>query len=200
LRRPLPTVAHLVPWLDLAATTLFALEGADLAAVAGYDIFGVLVVAVASALGGGTIRDLLIGDVPPASIRNQRYLWAAIIGGAAAFAFHTWVHDIPSWLLTRALPAPAKALERKLVGVMCVLIGTLTAVGGGIIRDLLLSRSPVVLRLDIYATAAIVGATVMVLGTKRGVATNRMMVVGAVVCFALRVVAAWRNWSLPTLT
>jgi uncharacterized membrane protein YeiH len=98
-----------------------------------------------------------------------------------------------------AVTGAAKAIERDLAAVMCVLIGTLTAVGGGIVRDILIDRTPVVLYSDLYATAAMLGALVVVVGHRRGVPLSRMMIVGAAACFVLRVVAAWQDWDLPTV-
>ncbi len=80
---------------------------------------------------------------------------------------------------------------------MAILMGTLTGVGGGTLRDVLLARVPAILRVDVYAVAALAGAAVMVIGAKRGVSRPVMMTAGASVCFLLRIAAASQNWNLP---
>jgi len=200
-------LAAVLVGVDAAAVLLFAVEGGALAAEARLDLLGVLVVAVATALGGGTIRDLLLGEAPPDSVRDPRYALIALVGGAATFVFYRYVREIPDPVLITldagglalfAVSGAAKALEFRLAAVMCVAMGGITAVGGGVIRDLLLTRVPVILRLDVYATAALVGAAVMVVGVRRGAPRNLMMLIGGVVCFGLRLLGAWRHWNLPT--
>jgi uncharacterized membrane protein YeiH len=200
-------LAVVLAGVDAAAVLLFAVEGGALAAAAHLDLLGVLVVAVATALGGGVIRDLLLGDAPPAAVRDARFAVIAIVGGVAVFLFYRYVREIPDPVLITldagglalfAVSGTAKALEFRLGGLMCVFMGGVTAVGGGVIRDLLLTRVPVILRLDVYATAALVGAAVMVIGVRRGAPRNVMMIAGAVVCFGLRLLGAWRHWNLPT--
>ena len=78
-------------------------------------------------------------------------------------------------------------------------MGTLTAVGGGALRDVLLSRIPAVLRVDVYAVAALLGATIVVIGVRRGLPKTLVMLVGGTACFALRVLAAWQQWQLPKI-
>ena len=193
--------------VDAAAVLLFAVEGGALAAEARLDLLGVLVVAVATALAGGTIRDLLLGDVPPLSVRDPRFVIIALVGGGATFVLYRYIREIPDPVLITldaaglslfAVSGAAKALDFRLAGIMCVFMGGLTAVGGGVVRDLLLTRVPVILRLDVYATAALVGAAIMVVGIRRGAPRNVMMAVGAAACFALRLLGAWRHWNLPT--
>ena len=153
-------LAAVLVGVDAAAVLLFAIEGGALAAAARLDLLGVLVVAVATALGGGTIRDLLLGDSPPDSVRDPRFALVALAGGAATFVFYRYVREIPDPVLITldagglalfAVSGAAKALEHRLAAVMCVAMGGITAVGGGVIRDLLLTRVPIILRLDVYA-------------------------------------------------
>ena len=192
--------------VDLAATAVFALEGALAGIVAGLDVFGVLVIGVVTATAGGVIRDVLIGDVPPASVRHGRYLAAALLAGGVAIGFQQLVTHIPSWLLTGldaaglalfAVAGTAKALDYGLSAGMAAIMGAVTGVGGGTVRDLLLNEIPAILRNDIYAVAALAGAVVMVLVMRVGAARWIAMTAGAVVAFALRVVAAAGDWNLP---
>jgi uncharacterized membrane protein YeiH len=194
--------------LDVAAVFVFAVEGAAVAAAAGFDVFGVLVTAVVSALTGGTIRDVLIGDLPPVSIRAVRYLVVTLIAGGATFLFDAHIRSVPSGVLTTldaaglglfAVSGAAKALDFDIAPIMAVAMGTLTAVGGGVARDLLLNRVPLILRSDVYAVCAVLGAGVFVIGERRGVRRIVMMILGGAACFALRVVAAHYHWGLPAV-
>ena len=192
---------------DLAATALFAFEGAVIASGARLDLFGVLVVACVSALGGGTARDLLIGDVPTASVRDVRYVVVSTIGGLLAFgAYRAVVHN--EWELLVVLDAAGlalfavvgamKAFDRHLPVLSAALVGTVTAVGGRMMRDLLIDRVPVVLRDDVYATAALAGSLIVAVGLSRGHDRTRVAIAGGLACFILRILAHHFGWNLPT--
>ncbi|MEZ5239799.1 MAG: TRIC cation channel family protein [Microthrixaceae bacterium] len=140
---------------DLAATALFALEGAAVGVAAELDLFGVLVVACVSALGGGTLRDLLIGAVPTASVRDVRYVVVSVLGGAVTFLFFSSGLDAASEVLVLldsaglalfAVVGATKAHDFGLPALSAALVGTVTAVGGGAMRDVLVDRVPLVLR------------------------------------------------------
>jgi len=178
-----------------------------MAAIAGgLDIFGVMVLSFATALAGGSIRDLLIGAAPPASIRNWRY--AAVAFGAATLVFltHPRVVKIPVMLILAldaaglslfAVAGTQKALEYQIQPFIAILMGTITGVGGGTVRDILLAQVPVVLRADVCATAALTGAAVMVAARKLKASPTLAAVLGGAVCFVLRMLAVWRHWNLP---
>jgi len=193
---------------DLAGTFVFAVEGALAGIRAELDVFGLLVVSFATALGGGVIRDLMIGAVPPNSIRDWRYATTAFAGGAAVFCFYPSIRQIPSGLMLTldaaglalfAVAGAAKALDYKIDPLLAVLMGTLTGVGGGTIRDILLTQVPGVLRTDIYAVAALTGACVMVIGIKAKFSRRAAMIAGGICCFTLRMVAVSYHWNLPRL-
>ncbi len=199
--------SRVVTWLDLAATALFAFEGAALAIGAELDLFGVLVIACVASLGGGVLRDLLIGDVPPAALRDPRYLCVApiaglgafLLGGATSVEGSTALVTIDAaGLALFALTGTAKALDRRLMPLACVAMGTITAVGGGMMRDLLLTMVPSVLTADVYATAALLGSAVMVLGWRTELDRRWVYAGGAAVTFGLRMLAYGFGWNLPT--
>ena len=201
-------VDRLVLGADLGATALFAVEGAIASIDVRLDLFGVLVVAFATALGGGIIRDVVIGSGPPVSLRFSRYPLVAFAGGALVFLLATPLRGIPEWLLVTldagglslfAVSGARRALDFELNAVSATLLGVLTGVGGGILQALLLNRVPSVLSENIYASAALFGAGVMVIGVRRGGAPGRMMLIGAVLCFALRMISFWQGWNLPTI-
>ena len=206
---PLPAGARpdrLVVGFDLAATFVFALEGASSGVVARLDLLGVFALGFVTAVGGGIIRDLIIGDVPPAAFRDQRYIFTALIGAAIGFVVFEPVAEVPSGILIAldaaglslfAVSGASKSLELGANPVRAVILGAVTGTGGGVLRDVLLNRVPAVLRIDIYASAALLGAAVMTVGVRRGQPRAWMMVIGGGVCFGLRAVAAWQHWGLP---
>ena len=198
--------SKLLLWADLAGTFLFAVQGALIAVPANLDLLGVMVLAFSTALVGGIIRDVLIGAVPPASLRDWRYATAAFTGGVIVFFLHPYVRSIPAPVIMTldavalslfAVAGTEKALLYKMHPFIAVLLGAVTAVGGGTVRDVLLAQIPNVLRSDIYATAALAGATVMVAATKLRVPPALAAVSGGLVCFLLRVISVWQHWNLP---
>ncbi|HXN73850.1 MAG TPA: trimeric intracellular cation channel family protein [Candidatus Acidoferrales bacterium] len=192
--------------VDLAGTFLFAVEGALIAVPANLDLLGVMVLAFTTALVGGIIRDVLIGASPPASLRDWRYASTAFAGGAIVFFLHPYVRAIPGAVILTldaaalalfAVAGTEKALLYKMHPFIAVLLGAVTAVGGGTVRDVLLAQIPNVLRSDIYATAALAGALVMVVATRLKVRPAFAAISGGLVCFLLRLVSVWQHWSLP---
>ncbi len=187
--------------VDLAGTLFFGIEGAMAAIGGNLDLLGLLVLAAATAFGGGIIRDLLIGDIPPASLQDWRYVAVAVAGGASAFFLHRAVEGIPAWLLTSvdaaglslfAVAGTEKALQFKMHPFVAVLMGMITGVGGGVVRDVLLAQVPKVLRADVYATAALAGAVIMILARKVRISPTWAAVLGGVVCFLLRMISVWQ--------
>ncbi|MBZ5569870.1 MAG: trimeric intracellular cation channel family protein [Acidobacteriia bacterium] len=198
--------AHLLLAIDLIGTALFAAEGASAASQAHLDLFGVLVLSFAMALGGGIIRDLLIGDVPPSAIRDWRYAATALTAGAFLFLLHTTTAAMNFWLLATldaaglaffAVAGAAKALDFGLHPLPAIIMGGITGVGGGTIRDIFLAQIPVVLRSEIYATAALLGAAVTILLLKAKLPPAMASTLGIVACFAVRMLAVYHHWNLP---
>jgi uncharacterized membrane protein YeiH len=192
--------------VDLAGALVFAVEGALAGIGAELDLLGLMVVAFATALGGGMIRDLLIGAVPPNSVRDWRYPATAFAGAGAVFFFYQFFQRVPAELMITldaaglalcAVAGAGKAIEFGINPLLAVLMGGVTGVGGGTIRDVLLTRVPGVLRTDIYAAAALAGAAVVVIGLKTRLPRGLVMTLGAAACFVLRLVAVARHWNLP---
>jgi uncharacterized membrane protein YeiH len=191
---------------DLAGTFLFAVEGALEGVHAGLDLLGVLVISFASALGGGMIRDLLIGATPPNAIRDWHYPTLAFAAGGLTFAFHQAVAAIPGPLLIVldaaglslfAVAGVEKALLYGINPFVATLMGTITAVGGGVLRDILLTRLPAVLHVDIYATAAWLGAVIVVGARRLGCSPGTAALAGGLACFVVRLLAVRQHWALP---
>lgn len=190
---------------DLIGTFVFALSGATAATRRRLDLFGVLVLSFAAANSGGIARDLLIGAVPPAAIRDWRYLAASVCAGLITFRWAPLIERLQNpvrmfdaaGLALFAVAGAQKALAFGLNPVMAALLGMLTGIGGGIVRDLLLAHVPMVLRADLYAVAALAGAAVVVIGAALGLPSAAAMIAGAVICFGLRMLAVRRGWHLP---
>jgi uncharacterized membrane protein YeiH len=191
---------------DMAGTLLFAIEGASAAIRGNLDVLGLMVLAFAVALGGGIIRDLLIGAVPPASLRDWRYAVLAFLGAAITFVLHRTIEGIPPSVLMvldaagLSLFAMAGARKAQLYGIhpfIAVLLGAITGVGGGVIRDVFLGQIPNVLRADVYATAALAGSACMIAAGKLRLPVILSAVIGGTVCFLLRVISVWQHWNLP---
>ena len=172
------------------------------------DLLGVLVVAFVAALGGGMIRDVLIGAAPPAAFGDWRYPLAVLAGVAwALLSGHVRRGGSGTVLLTLDAAGLAlctvagtdKALAFGLQAYAAILLGMVTATGGGLIRDLLLTHVPSILRVDFYATAALAGAAVLVLCRKAHLPVPVASILGGVCCFLLRMLGASLHWHLPVL-
>jgi uncharacterized membrane protein YeiH len=191
---------------DMAGTLLFGIEGAEAAITGNLDLLGLMVLAFSTALAGGIFRDLVIGAVPPSSLRDWRYSAMAFTGAAIVFFLYRFVEGIPgsvillldaAGLALFAVAGTEKALLYEIHPFIAILLGTITAVGGGTVRDILLARVPNVLRSDIYATAAMAGAAVMIACRKLKMSYTWAAVLGGTFCFVLRMVSVWRHWNLP---
>jgi uncharacterized membrane protein YeiH len=191
--------------LDLAGTFVFALSGAMAGVRSKLDLFGVLVLSFVAANTGGITRDILIGAVPPGAINDWHYLAVSLAAGIITFFFPSaltrrWnpvlVFDAAGLALF-AVSGAHKALTYGLNPVMAMLLGMLTGIGGGMARDLLLTEVPIVLRADLYAVAALVGASIVVIANLLELPTGAAALVGAACCFGLRVLAMKHGWQLP---
>ena len=195
--------------VDLLATLLVALEGGAAAVNGHLDLLGILVLAFVSALGGGIVRDLLLGALPPNALRDWRYGTVALSGGALimlGFRLLTRVPEMPLTMMDAAglglfaVAGADKAMEFRVPPLAAVLLGGITGCGGGVIRDLLLGRVPRILNADVYATAALFGALLTVLLLRAKVNRGWAMALGAAACFGLRMAAVVKHWSLPHLS
>src|SRR4051794_16893855 len=190
---------------DLGGTFVFALSGATAAVKHRLDLFGVLVLSFAAGNSGGIARDLMIGAVPPAAIRDWRYIAVSILAGLITFYWYRIINWLSSPVLVFdaaglalfAVSGASKALAFHAGPVAAMLLGMLTGIGGGIARDVLVSEIPTVLRTELYAVAALVGAAVVVIGNMLHLPSSGAAIAGAVLCFGLRFMAMRRGWQLP---
>jgi uncharacterized membrane protein YeiH len=191
--------------LDLAGTFVFALSGAVAGVERRLDLFGVLVLSFVAGNFGGITRDLVIGAVPPAAIGDWRYLAVSLLAGAVTFYRFPGVDRLRGSVLVFdgaglalfAVAGTQKALAFDLDPVMAALLGMLTGIGGGMVRDVLLAEVPTVLRADLYAVTALAGAAVVVTGSLLHLPSAAATIVGAALCFGLRLTAIRRGWHLP---
>jgi uncharacterized membrane protein YeiH len=186
--------------LDLAGTFAFALNGALTAVrTAHLDIVGVITLGMITAVGGGIIRDVLLGALPPATFVDWRYLAVAATGGLIAFLFSRWLTQVrnpidvldAAGLSLFAVTGAGKALELGVGPAQAIILGAVTGVGGGTLRDVLIRQVPSVLSSGLYAIPALVGAALFVVADRVGVQDVLGIPVAlgaAVVCFLIRMV------------
>ncbi|ODS57854.1 MAG: hypothetical protein ABS36_04955 [Acidobacteria bacterium SCN 69-37] len=191
--------------LDLAGTAVFAISGAAAGVKHRLDVFGVCVLAFVAGNAGGMLRDVLIGAVPPAALTEWRYVAVALLAAVVTFFWHPRLERLRTPILLFdaaglalfAVSGTQKALAFGLNPFIAALLGMLTGIGGGMLRDVLVREIPTVLREDLYAIAALLGAAVVVGGYMMQFSPAATTAAGAVLCFAIRLVAIRRGWSLP---
>jgi uncharacterized membrane protein YeiH len=190
--------------LNLAGTFVFGLSGGLAAVRARLDLFGVVVLAIAVGLAGGITRDLLIG-VPPATFRDWRYLAVAAGAGLVTFAASASVGRFErsivvfdaSGLSLFCVTGAATALQHRLGPAEAIILGAVTGIGGGMLRDILLRQVPVVLREGLYAVPALCGAAVVVGASKAGTHGIAFPIVGAAACFSIRLIGVRWGVNVP---
>jgi uncharacterized membrane protein YeiH len=197
---------HLLFVADIAGTFVFAVEGAMAAVNGNLDLIGIMTLAFCTALGGGIVRDVLLGALPPASLKDWRYPAIVLTTAVLVFFLHRSVKTIPvpaiqildaAGLAIFAIAGTQKAMLYKMNPLVAVLLGTITGVGGGTIRDVLLNVVPNVLRFEIYASAALLGSACMIAAKKMRVPAGWSATLGAFLCFCLRAISLWKHWNLP---
>lgn len=201
------TTSALLLVLDLAGTLVFALNGA-LTAIRSVrvDIVGVVTLGMITAMGGGIVRDVLIDRLPPATFSDWRYLVVAGAGALVAFALGRRLDRIALsinvfdalGLSLFAVTGATKALETGLGPVQAVILGAITAVGGGTLRDVLIGQVPSVLRSGLYAIPALVGAAITVVAVRLGVDGLVAALVAALACFTIRMLGLRFGIDAPT--
>ncbi|GAA0456657.1 membrane protein [Paractinoplanes deccanensis] len=190
---------------DLVGVAVFAASGASAGVLKRLDLFGVAFVGFLAALGGGIVRDLVIGAVPPLAFADWRYAVTAVAASLGVFWFHPQLSRLrrPVLVLDAAglglftVTGTLKALDAGVPAVGSCLIGMLTAIGGGLARDLLTGEIPVVLRREIYAVVALAGAIIVTILRGLGHASFWWLAAAALFITGVRLVALYRRWSAP---
>lgn len=202
--------ASLLLILDLTGTFAFALNGALVAIrLASVDIIGVLTLGMVTAVGGGILRDLMIGNTPPATFSDWRYLAAAALASLIAFVLGSRLDRLAmpitvldaAGLSLFAVTGALKAMEFGLGPAQAIILGAVTAVGGGTVRDMMLRQVPTVLRQELYAIPALLAAAVVVLVPNSGwgslASVSVVPVAAAIGCFAVRMVSVMLDLHAP---
>jgi uncharacterized membrane protein YeiH len=199
-----PVVSPLL--LDLVGVFAFALSGGLVAVRKRLDLFGVLVLAGATGLGGGVLRDLLIGLIPPIGISDWRLVATALAAGLVTFVYHPGVERLGR--LVKVLDAVGLALfavggallalaRPGIPPLAAIIVGTLTAVGGGALRDVLVGQVPEVLRRELYALPALLGSTIVVVAYELNLISPFVVWAAAALVFGIRMVAVVLHLNAP---
>jgi uncharacterized membrane protein YeiH len=191
--------------LDLVGVAVFAVSGVLAAGRTGLDLFGVIVIAALTAIGGGTLRDLLLNRHPIFWITDTKYLTVIVASALFTVCYvQVWPPPRDALLVADALGLALFAMSGAQVAeaaqrppIIVVLMGTMTGVAGGVLRDMITAQIPLILRRDIYATAAIVGVALYLLLQARGLQRSWAFGAGMVVVVALRLLAILRGLQLP---
>jgi uncharacterized membrane protein YeiH len=200
-----PTVSTWLIIGDLTGIFVFALSGALLAIRRDLDLVGVLFLAVVTGLGGGMVRDVLIGAVPPATLTDWRYLLVPLAAGLVTVRFHFLIARLERSIAVLdalglglfCVTGTSKALIYGVGPIPAALLGMVTGIGGGVLRDLLAGRPPLVLRQEVYALPALAGSAVVAIGSYAGGSSWAVAVSGAVVCIGFRLLAIRFRWQMP---
>src|SRR6476620_4273850 len=204
--KPRMSAGSLLLVLDFLGVFAFALNGALTAiGTARLDIVGVITLAMITALGGGIVRDILLGVTPPLTFRDWRYLVVATVGGLLAFAFGRQLLKVvplitvldAAGLSLFAVTGAATAVGLGLGPVQAVILGVITGVGGGTIRDMMLAQIPSVLRSGLYAIPALLAATITVAAIGLDIYGIPTALLAAGSCFGVRMLAVHYNWHAP---
>ena len=198
-------VSEFLRVLDLIGTFVFALSGAVSGVKHRIDLFGVLVLSFVAATAGGIVRDVLIGAIPPAAIQDWRYITLSLVSGFVTFYWSSLIVKMKSpvqifdalGLGLFAISGAGKAIAFHLGPGAAILMGVLTAIGGGMVRDVLVAEVPVVFTAELYAVAALAGASVVVVGNSIFPSSVPMAAIGGTTCVVLRLMAIRNRWKLP---
>jgi uncharacterized membrane protein YeiH len=191
--------------LNLMGTFAFGLSGGILAVRKQMDLFGVLVLSVATGLGGGILRDIVLGHIPPATLSDWRYLAAAGLAGLLVFVWYDRVVHHGRFITAFdavglsifTVTGTTIALSAGLSPAPAVLLGMLTGVGGGVLRDVLAAEVPLIFRSEIYAVASMLGAIIIIVASQTGLSGIVPEAIAALATFTLRMVSVRREWRIP---
>lgn len=199
--------ANLEQALNLIGAFVFAISGALLAVRKNYDVVGMAVLAEITAIGGGVLRDLILGAVPPAAFTDPIFLLAPLVATALTFFAHARMNRIQAAVLVFdgaglglfCVAGTAKALAYGMGPVAAIALGALTGVGGGIMRDVHANEQPAVLRSDseLYAIPAVLGAAIVVVAQSLHLYGSLVAGLAALFVFLLRIVALRYSWRAP---
>ena len=193
--------------IDILGTTAFAISGALVAMSKKMDLFGILIIGFVTAIGGGTLRDLLIGDTPVNWMRDITFTYVIIASAVFAMVFKNKINYLRTSLFLfdtigialYTLIGIEKGINANLHPVICVALGTITASFGGVIRDVLCNEIPVIFRKEIYATACVLGGITYFLISEFPIKNDFVFLIAGVVVIVIRLLAVKFKIALPTI-
>jgi len=194
-----------IPPIEIAGTFAFAVSGAFAGMRKELDPFGVLIMAFVPAIGGGTLRDILINDLPITWLRNSMTIWVIVVAAVLAMFFAGQLKKMYRLLFLFdavglglfTIIGIEKGIEHQYAPGVCVALGILTGCFGGVLRDVLLNEVPLLFRKEIYAMACLAGGVTYFLLLQIPVAVQWTDIVSILVIFTVRLFAVYRGWSLP---
>lgn len=194
--------------LDILGTLVFAISGAFRAVKYELDILGVLSLAIATGVGGGLLRDVMLGSTPPAAFKDETYLLICVLGGLIVFVAAPRIAPRWDWVMSVdavglgvfAAIGAAKAADHGLGWMGVAMMGAITACGGGVIRDVLVREIPAILKADFYATAALIGGFVLFVSRGLGAGQTLELALAALATTGLRALGMIFHLSLPKVT
>ncbi|AXO79904.1 trimeric intracellular cation channel family protein [Olleya aquimaris] len=193
--------------LDILGTIAFAISGVLVALNKRMDAFGILIIAFVTAVGGGTLRDVLIGETPVSWMKDMTFIYVVILSTIFAVIFRTKIDYLRTSLLLfdtigiglYTVVGVEKGISAELHPIICVFLGTMSACFGGVIRDILCNEIPVIFRKEVYATACILGGVTYFLVIKLPIASNFVFIIAGAVVITVRLIAVRFKISLPNL-
>lgn len=201
------TTEFLFSILDILGTFVFAISGAEAAKERELDLFGTIIIAFLTACGGGIIRDLCLGITPPVGISHWPYFALTLLATFAVALFHRYITKLkyPVLLFDAlglsmfAVAGTQKSLFMGQNYEVALILGVLSAVGGGIIRETLLGRIPVVLRKEVYGSAALIGSSIVIIFHYFNLDSSLGAWLGITTCFVIRYLSIKKKWNIPRI-
>lgn len=193
--------------IDILGTIAFSISGVLVAMEKKLDLFGVFVIAFVTSVGGGTIRDIIIGDTPVTWLKEPVYLYTILATVALSILFYKYLKYLKSSIFLfdtigiglYTMVGVEKGIDASLSPVMCVALGTVTATFGGVIRDILCTQIPVIFRKEVYATACIIGGTGYFIMTSLGLQEVYAYVAAIVIVIVIRLISVKYKIALPLI-
>ena len=197
----------LIYYFDLIGTFVFAISGVLTASEKKFDVFGASVIAFVTAIGGGTLRDILIGDSPVGWIKDLNYLYIIIIAIVVSLFFKKRVIQLRNTLFlfdtvgigVFTIIGVQKSINFGISPIIAVMMGTISAVFGGVIRDILTNETPLIFRKEIYATPCILGGAIYLTLLHFNINIQLVSFMTAVLIIGVRLLAVKKKWALPRI-
>ena len=192
---------------DLIGTFVFAISGVMVASRKRFDAFGAFVIAFVTAIGGGTLRDILIGSLPVGWIQDVTYIFVIIFACFVSVLFSRYIRNLSKTLFlfdtigiaVFTILGLQKALDHGTPAIVAIMMGTISAVFGGVVRDVLCNEEPLIFRKELYATPCILGGVLFL--AMNNYDLPQQVVIGVTIAFiiTIRLLAVKRHWSLPLI-